>query len=760
MLTRELTTSAIAYLAAGLSVIPTIRNGDAKRVALPSWKRYQAELATPDDVYGWNANSIGVVCGAVSGNVEMIDFDDCGSAFDAWAERVRAAAPGLLERLLVESTPSGGRHVVFRCEVPVDGNAKLAMRREWVDGPEEIERNGKRFKPRQTGGRWHVDLVLIETRGEGGMFLCAPSPGYELHAGSFTALPVVTARERQAMHQAALELSQAGDAVVDGPRFAQAAETRPGDEFNARGDVREVLRAHGWVQERDGENEHWRRPGKADGTSATLKGGVFYVFSSNAPPFEPSRGYSPFAVFALLEHGGNYALAAADLRSRGFGAERDDVDLSALLARPRAPAPAPADDDDGDPGPLPERLLSVPGFIDDVMRYDLSIAFRPQPVLALAGAIALQAVLAGRKVRDTRGGRTAVQLVGVAPSGAGKDNSRSVCKRVLHLAGLSELVGPEDLASDAGMYAVMVKAPASLFLVDEFGRFLRTAADPKRAPHLYAVTTLMMRLYTSAGQVYLGKAYADGDRNREVNQPCAVVYGSTVPEHFYQSLTIDALGDGFLSRLLVLEAQGRGQRNDEAVDAEPPQHVVERARAWGRWNPGYGDLTMQNPEPFVAQSTPEAEARFRALADQADSKPQSAEYSLWTRAVQKARQMALVYACSAAPELEDGSFVPTVDGAAAEWGCDLVTYVTRRMLFLARAWVADGEFDRKQLKVLRIIRDAGGSVTHWGLTRKLQRWSARERTEVLANLVETGQVEVVQDQAHGGGPGRRTYVTR
>ena len=40
-------------------------------------------------------------------------------------------------------------------------------------------------------------------------------------------------------------------------------------------------------------NEHWQRPGKkGDGTSATLKDGSFYVFSSNASPFEPEKSYS------------------------------------------------------------------------------------------------------------------------------------------------------------------------------------------------------------------------------------------------------------------------------------------------------------------------------------------------------------------------------------------------------------------------------------------------------------------------------------
>jgi hypothetical protein len=90
---------------------------------------------------------------------------------------------------------------------------------------------------------------------------------------------------------------------------------------------------------RRGENEYWRRPGKETGWSATLKGGVFYVHSANAVPFEPNRGYSAFGVYARLEHNGDFAGAAAALRGLGFGESQvadAGVDLTAITAKPTA----------------------------------------------------------------------------------------------------------------------------------------------------------------------------------------------------------------------------------------------------------------------------------------------------------------------------------------------------------------------------------------------------------------------------------------
>ena len=50
-----------------------------------------------------------------------------------------------------------------------------------------------------------------------------------------------------------------------------------------------------------------------------------------------------------------------------------------------------------DPGPIPNELLQVPGFVNDVIDYTLATAPYPERSLAFCGAIGLQSLLAGRK---------------------------------------------------------------------------------------------------------------------------------------------------------------------------------------------------------------------------------------------------------------------------------------------------------------------------------------------------------------------------
>ncbi len=422
--------------------------------------------------------------------------------------------------------------------------------------------------------------------------------------------------------------------------------------------------------------------------------------------------------------------------------EASDVDLSGFdPERRRDDAQRATSQRVPDPGPFPEHLLHVPGLIEQVVAYNLATATRPQPVLALAAGVCLQAVLAARKVRDERGNRTNLYSVGVAPSGAGKDHARKVNKNVLFAADMVEHEGNEDLASDAGLVTAVETEPAILFQIDEFGRFLRTIGDPKKAPHLFNVLTALMKLYSSADTIFRGKAYADAKRNKVVDQPCVSVYGTTVPEHFYESLTADSLSDGFIARLLVFEATATPAR--QRAKARPVPEAIKQAAAWwGSFKPG-GNLAGEHPEPLVVDATPEAGALFDALAATVDAelgRPDQAGRSLWARAEEKACRLALVYACSAnAPK-------PVIDAAAARWACDLSEYLTRRMLYIAHEWVADGVFDARQKRVLRIVRKADGKISRSELCRKTQWLTQRERQEVIDNLLETGQIEQVTEE--------------
>ncbi len=115
-----------------------------------------------------------------------------------------------------------------------------------------------------------------------------------------------------------------------GEERSSNGDNRPGDDYNARGPVLELLQSAGWqMAGQRGDKATLRRPGKAEGLSATFgfgdayDGRMFFCFTSSAPPFEPNTGYSPFAVYTLVKTGGdsqeNFAEAARQLGREGYG---------------------------------------------------------------------------------------------------------------------------------------------------------------------------------------------------------------------------------------------------------------------------------------------------------------------------------------------------------------------------------------------------------------------------------------------------------
>jgi putative DNA primase/helicase len=116
--------------------------------------------------------------------------------------------------------------------------------------------------------------------------------------------------------------------TIPRPRPADAGE-RPGDALANQYTWEEILEPHGYQFDRQqGEETYWVRPGKnrRDGHSCTTNyqgSGLLYVFSDAMDGFEPNRSYSKFATWAILNnHGNDFKAAAKDLRSRGFGAQR------------------------------------------------------------------------------------------------------------------------------------------------------------------------------------------------------------------------------------------------------------------------------------------------------------------------------------------------------------------------------------------------------------------------------------------------------
>ncbi|MFA7327812.1 MAG: VapE domain-containing protein [Candidatus Kapaibacterium sp.] len=309
---------AIKYLKSGISIIPTdIKTKQPYFSLLPkdaqtnkaSWKIFQNELAQESQASVWfSKDSVGlaIILGPVSDNMELLDFDNhlnnASQIFEEFSSNVKSYNLELFRKLVIQTTQSGGFHVIYRCEI-IEGNQKLAT---------------------QENALGHKKTV-IETRGEGGYALAFPTPGYNVIQNSIDNVPLISIDERDYIIGVCKSFNTVDIEDFEAPySVPKNGKARPGDDFNERGDIKSILISHGWqLISTEANKQFWRRPGKnAGGISATFNyEGIdkLYVFSSNAHPFRAGTSYDKFAIYTLLEHQGDFAGAAKKLLKDGYG---------------------------------------------------------------------------------------------------------------------------------------------------------------------------------------------------------------------------------------------------------------------------------------------------------------------------------------------------------------------------------------------------------------------------------------------------------
>ncbi len=275
-----------------------------------------------------------------------------------------------------------------------------------------------------------------------------------------------------------------------------------------------------------------------------------------------------------------------------------------------------------DPGPMPDDLLRIPGFISEVMDYCLETAPYPNPVMAFCGALSLQAFLAGRKVRDPGDNRTNLYLLGLAHSAAGKDWPRKINTRILHTLGLADALG-DRFASGEGIQDALFITPSMLFQTDEIDGMLQQISKAQDARHENIMGTLLT-LYSSSNSVFPMRRKAGKESSGAIDQPCLTVFGTAIPNHYYEALSERMLTNGFFARMIILESGPRCTGQEPTIKDVPPR-VMAIAKWWAEFSPGSGNLQSWHPIPVVVPHDDDAKRLLVETREQAEAEYAEAE---------------------------------------------------------------------------------------------------------------------------------------
>jgi hypothetical protein len=434
--------------------------------------------------------------------------------------------------------------------------------------------------------------------------------------------------------------------------------------------------------------------------------------------------------------------------------------LEALQAGNRI-SPEPVSEDSlPPPKPLPIGWDQVGGVIADMMALMGASAKRPQPVLALGASLCAIGALMGRKYRTESNTRSNLYVVGIAESGAGKNHSRVVINELFRTANLLQYLGGNKIASGSGLLTAIQRQPAILFQLDEFGMFLSAAADRKRSPrYVCEILDLMTELYTTAGTTYFGVEYASTQHNnahRAIHQPCACIYGTTTPLHFWQALQASNVADGSLARFLIMESENDFPDSNEAFGViDPPTDLIDRLilihQGGGKLSGNLADIGAVDEvlvDPRVVAMTPQAKAAFKQLDQELLGQLRTSRgtgySSILARIEENATKLALIRAVSRDP------VDPQIEGHDADWGIMLSRHCAELTIREATARVSENQVESHHKRAMQILRDAGqAGMSRSEFTRRTQFMDHRQRDGVLRTLAEARLIDTVMLQSKG-----------
>lgn len=704
----------------------------------PDWTRH-AERPTTEHELGvwstWPDAGVGIVCG----QVVAIDIDIVEPGLALELERLARARLGDSPALRIGRAPK--RLLIYRAAAPFAG-----IRR----APIEVLALGQQFVAHAI----HPDT--------GRPYEWPEERLADIDIGD---LPVVDENMVRAFLDEALAL------VPDHlkpARLVAAPSAGSGPAHSQAGTLAAIRDALVWIPNADLDYDSWVRIGLAlKGALGDAGGDLFAAWSTQSGKDDAAFTAKTWAglkaerigagtIYHLaIERGWRPDPALVLDGTAPFDAVHPAAGLLAKLeAVPAEPARAAIT------LPPPPALDRLDGALGLMVRHILATAIRPQPWLAVGAALSALGTLMGRKVRTASNLRSNLYVLGLAESGGGKDHARKVIKEVLFQGGLADHLGGERIASGAGLITALTRQPASLFQIDEFGKFVANVADKRRAPkHLSEIWDLFTELATSAGTTFFGAEYADQrERPRQdIIEPCASIHGVSAPGPFWEALKSGSLQDGSLARFLVFRSDDdipdRNRRPAPLSDLPAELLAAVQAVAAVGADQSRGNLAgigapVVKPAPLTVQMDAEASAIFGMLDDEMTRRQREAigtdQSAALARVWENAAKVALIKAVSANPT------GPVIRGEDARWAREVVDHCVATLLIQAERHLANNETERCSKRIVELVRAAGhGGIRQRDLTRKLQFIEPKLRRELIGDLVESEQLVAVSSGVSG-----------
>jgi hypothetical protein len=433
------------------------------------------------------------------------------------------------------------------------------------------------------------------------------------------------------------------------------------------------------------------------------------------------------------------------------------VDLTGLMDLKKLPRSTKAN--------FPHEWFDSPSLVGRVTRWILATAQQPQPTFALMNTLCMFGALFGRRYAMTQlGTRCNLFSIAVATPGAGKDHSRQQVKKILENAGLKDYISGDRFSSGVAILRTLHDFPSRISHLDEMGLYLQSLTGKMAASHQKDIIKTLLEVYSSSGGTYHGQEYADNkDRKRfDIKQPNFNFFGTTTPSSLTKALNFEMLDNGTMSRILLVPPfeEYPDSQIPEAGDSPPEDILTDVTDAASVVPAGIGNLTnLQHVAssavvPVMIKWEDTAFDEYNKLKEWQIECARRKDY-LWVRFSEIALKIAMIEAIARNPVSPVVSFdILKMSAELARWSFNFTAELLHKE-------VAENDIEAAHKRILKLIRDSGNEgMSSTQLAKACQGLKARDRSEYLQTLLESGDIMEEVIKANGPGRDRRVYKSR
>jgi hypothetical protein len=442
--------------------------------------------------------------------------------------------------------------------------------------------------------------------------------------------------------------------------------------------------------------------------------------------------------------GGDAALGAAVARNL---VERDgvtiDADTGELIETVAPDAPPPV-----------ALAPPVPGLVGEIAAWITASARMPQPILALGAALVVVGTAIGRDIAGPTLSATHLYVIGLAPTGSGKDHNLQQCGALLKAAGMGHHLGPSEFISMTSIINVLKRTPLALCVQDEFGAFLKRV-NARKANNFEGATLKILRtMWGSSFKPMMTPEWAN-IMAVEIDSPAISIFGASTEEEFYAALEGLDKDNGVLNRFMILASSVRPPERDPLVDPlEVPAGIRDKlVQLYSR--SGVLAAAQRNAPHLdvrpvaLAWGADQAKELYGTLRDEVQERSDADVIArpFLARVVETAIRVATIIAA--------GRFSPTVDYDDMAVGRDLALQSSEAMIRGAKDHMAETETEASHNRIVRAIKASGGKLSKRDLLRTMRHLKARELDELIKSMIASETIFEIRKEmtTAGGKPG-------